>query len=109
MKGFGFKSFLRFTEEFTVRLSGGSSVIHGTLMPLRYKNKMYLNDRISEIGSSTQGYYLLLCEPLPELKNSDAEIYMNGKSGFAVDRAETVFYKNSPVYQWAVLREIIEQ
>lgn len=104
----GFERLLKVTGEYTVLLDGKSFEIHGALMPLRYKNKMYLNDRISEIGASTQGYYLFLCEPSPSLKNGEAEIHMNGKNGFVVDRAETVFYMNRPVYQWAVLREIVE-
>lgn len=104
----GFNRLFKFTGEFTVRTGGKSQKIHGALMPLRYKNKMYLNDRISEIGSSTQGYYLFLCEPTPKLKNSDAEVYGENEGGFVVDRAETVFYINKPVYQWAVLREIVK-
>lgn len=79
------------------------------ISPLRYKNKMYLYGVNTEIGYNSQGHYLYIGPPEPDLTlaASDSYISATGKK-FRVDRAEKVYKGDEPFYIWAVVREIVE-
>lgn len=77
--------------------------------PLRYKNKMYLYGVNTEIGYNSQGHYLYIGPPTPDLTEAPdgSYIFAIGKK-FRVDRAEKVFKGDEAFYIWAVVREIVE-
>lgn len=79
------------------------------ISPLRYKNKMYLYGVNTEIGYNSQGHYLYIGPPEPDLTlaPSDSYIAAVGKK-FRVDRAEKVYKGDDVFYIWAVVREIVE-
>lgn len=79
------------------------------ISPLRYKNKMYLYGVNTEIGYNSQGHYLYIGPPDPDLTAAPQNSYIAaaGKK-FRVDRAEKVYNGDEIFYIWAIIREIVE-
>lgn len=89
----------------------GENVIgtHAFISPLRYKNKMYLYGVNTEIGYNSQGHYLYIGPPDPDLtlaQNGDFVRCMGEK--YRIDRAEKVYKGNEVFYIWAIIRVIVE-
>ena len=103
--------FDRFGREIILRDTDGwqSPVFHGFIQPLRYKNKMYLNGVNTVIGFNSEGHYLYIGPPNHDLSSLTGEYWIesNGKK-FTVDRCEKVYFKNTVIYIWAIVREIVE-
>ena len=79
------------------------------ISPLRYKNKMYLYGVNTEIGYNSQGHYLYIGPPDPDITNLENGEYVRcGGERYRVDRAEKVYKGNSVFYIWAVIRVIVE-
>ena len=79
------------------------------ISPLRYKNKMYLYGVNTEIGYNSQGHYLYIGPPEPDITNLENGEYVScGGERYRVDRAEKVYKGNSVFYIWAVIRVIVE-
>ena len=102
------KEFGRFAEFVS---ADGTSVIgtHAFISPLRYKNKMYLYGVNTEIGYNSQGHYLYIGPPDPDLtlaQNGDHVRCMGEK--YRIDRAEKVYKGNEVFYIWAIIRVIVE-
>ncbi len=79
------------------------------ISPLRYKNKMYLYGVNTEIGYNSQGHYLYIGPPDPDLTAADEGGYVRcmGEK-YRIDRAEKVYKKDKPFYIWAIIRVIVE-
>ncbi len=75
------------------------------LRPLRYKNKMYLFGVNTPIGYNSQGHYLYIGPPKPDLSQKGISIGAGGKN-YRVDRAEKVHKGDKVLYIWAILREM---
>ncbi|MBP9989560.1 MAG: hypothetical protein KBT46_08705 [Ruminococcus sp.] len=86
-----------------------SEIFGGFVQPLRYKNKMYLNGVNTVIGFNSEGHYLYIGPPNHDLTSLDSDYYISacGKK-FMIDRCEKVYFKNTVVYIWAIIREIVE-
>ena len=79
------------------------------ISPLRYKNKMYLYGVNTEIGYNSQGHYLYIGPPEPDITNLENGEYVScGDERYRVDRAEKVYKGKSVFYIWAVIRVIVE-
>ncbi len=79
------------------------------ISPLRYKNKMYLYGVNTEIGYNSQGHYLYIGPPDPDITNLENGEYVScGGERYRIDRAEKVYKGNSVFYIWAVIRVIVE-
>ena len=79
------------------------------ISPLRYKNKMYLYGVNTEIGYNSQGHYLYVGPPDPDITNlENGEYVACGGERYRVDRAEKVYKGNDVFYIWAVIRVIVE-
>lgn len=87
--------------------SGGepSPPYQALLRPLRYKNKMYLFGVNTPIGYNSQGHYLYIGPPKPDLGQKGISVRADGKN-YRVDRAEKVHKGDGVLYIWAVLREM---
>ena len=97
-----------------IKLSDGdgwqSNVFHGFIQPLRYKNKIYLDGVYTVIGFDNQGKYLYIGPPehdLTELDTLTGLVECDGVK-YTIDRAEKVYYSETPVYIWAIIREVVE-
>lgn len=79
------------------------------ISPLRYKNKMYLYGVNTEIGYNSQGHYLYIGPPTPDLTAAEDGEYISclGEK-YRIDRAEKVYKGDEVFYIWAVIRVIVE-
>lgn len=79
------------------------------ISPLRYKNKMYLYGVNTEIGYNSQGHYLYIGPPDPDLTAAaDGEYISCMGEKYRIDRAEKVYRGNEVFYIWAIIRVIVE-
>lgn len=79
------------------------------ISPLRYKNKMYLYGVNTEIGYNSQGHYLYIGPPDPDLTQAqDGEYISCMGEKYRVDRAEKVYKGEDVFYIWAIIRVIVE-
>lgn len=79
------------------------------ISPLRYKNKMYLYGVNTEIGYNSQGHYLYIGPPDPDITGLENGEYVScGGERYRVDRAEKVYKGNEIFYIWAIIRVIVE-
>ncbi len=105
------KMFQRFGREIRLGDDDGWTTenFHGFIQPLRYKNKMYLDGVYTVIGFDNQSKYLYIGPPEHDLTSIDSDtfIFSDGVK-YTVDRAEKVYCSQSPVYIWAIIREIVE-
>lgn len=83
--------------------------MHAFISPLRYKNKMYLYGVNTEIGFNSQGHYLYIGPPDPDLTLAENGEYVSclGEK-YRIDRAEKVYKGNEVFYIWAIIRVIVE-
>ncbi len=79
------------------------------ISPLRYKNKMYLYGVNTEIGYNSQGHYLYIGPPTPDLTAAEDGAYVTclGEK-YRIDRAEKVYKGDEVFYIWAIIRVIVE-
>ena len=58
--------------------------LHAMISPLRYKNKMYLYGVNTEIGYNSQGHYLYIGPPTPDLTQiSERDYLFSGEEKFS--------------------------
>ncbi len=81
------------------------------VQPLRYKNKMYLEDKRVPLGIGDMSYYLYLGPAEHDLTALARDEYMlkADNESFFVTRAEKLFYSDSVAYIWAVLKRTKEE
>ncbi len=93
----------------TFRDEGKEQTIKALIQPLRYKNKMYLDGIYTEIGFNSQGHYLYIGPPDPDLTQASENGYLvaDGTS-YQIDRAERVYNGDNIFYIWAIIRTIVE-
>lgn len=104
--------FGKFGREITLKQDDGwsSEIFHGFIQPLRYKNKMYLDGVYTVIGFDNQGKYLYIGpakHDLTAFDTANGHILCDGTK-YTVDRAEKVYCGKSPLYVWAIIREVVE-
>lgn len=87
-----------------------SETFSAFLQPLRYKNKMYLNDAHIDAGISDMGYYLYIGPANHDLTALSAanRFLCDGTEKFALTRAEKVYFGNNVLYFWAIFRVVTE-
>ena len=79
------------------------------ISPLRYKNKMYLYGVNTEIGYNTEGYYLYIGPPSPDITLGEGgSRIICDEEAYRIDRAEKVYLGNKVFYIWAVIRKTSE-
>ena len=86
-------------------ISSHSAVIS----PLRYKNKMYLSGVYTDIGFNSEGHYLYIGPPSPDITGarSGSRIICGGEP-YRIDRAEKVYFGEKVFHIWAVIRKTTE-
>ena len=85
------------------------SAFKALIQPLRYKNKMYLDGIYTEIGFNSQGHYLYLGPPQPDLCSVAPGAYLSADGvHYQIDRAEKVYQNDKVFYIWAIIRTITE-
>ncbi|MBQ7101880.1 MAG: hypothetical protein IKK49_09720 [Clostridia bacterium] len=79
------------------------------IQPLRYKNKMYLDGVYTQIGFNSQGHYLYIGPPDPDLTLAEESAFISSDGvKYQIDRAERVYSGDKVFYIWAIIRTIVE-
>lgn len=95
--------------EFVSRNGETMKKMRAFISPLRYKNKMYLYGVNTEIGYNSQGHYLYIGPPDPDLTLAvDGEYITCMGEKYRIDRAEKVYKGEDVFYIWAIIRVIVE-
>ncbi len=85
--------------------SGTRTECYGFLQPLRYKNKMYLDNDYLPGGYAESGHFLYLGPPDIRLdRMTPGTQIAAGTESYTVKRAECVYWGGKPLYVWAVLQ-----
>lgn len=94
---------------FVSKDGGETTETRAFISPLRYKNKMYLYGVNTEIGYNSQGHYLYIGPPDPDLTAAEDGSYISclGEK-YRIDRAEKVYKGEDPFYIWAIIRVMVE-
>ena len=82
--------------------------VHAFIQPLRYKNKLYLRGRYTEIGKNKEDYYLYIGPPdvdISETDGSSVQLVFADKE-YLVYRTEYHTVAGKDVYQWAIIRPV---
>ncbi|MBR5498145.1 MAG: hypothetical protein IKV76_09230 [Clostridia bacterium] len=76
------------------------------IQPLRYKNKMYMQDTPTDIGFDHSGYCLLIAPPwFDKTAMGEYGYIVAGNRHYHVDRCDEIYFGSDVLYVWAVLRE----
>ena len=79
------------------------------IQPLRYKNKLYLEEPYSSVGRIDQSFYLYIGPPSLDLTEEPSDVQVcTGKNRYLVIRTKKVYFSDRPLYIWAVLRKVVE-
>jgi hypothetical protein len=81
------------------------------IQPLRYKNKMYLEDKRVTLGIGDMSYYLYLGPSDHDLTELDTDEYLLKTDGekYILTRAEKLYFSDSVAYIWAVIKRVKEE
>ena len=87
--------------------SQGETSFKAFLQPLRYKNKMYLSGTLTEIGYDTLRKFVLICPVEIDITTVDGieTLLKFGEDDYCVDHCEKVFFKDRPLYYWAIVHQ----
>lgn len=94
---------------FMNKRGGLIQMMNAFISPLRYKNKMYLYGVNTEIGYNSQGHYLYIGPPDPDITQCEngEYIFCMGEK-YRIDRAEKVYKGNKVFYIWAIIRVMVD-
>lgn len=79
------------------------------LQPLRYKNKLYLRGKYTEIGKNGEDYYLYIGPAEYDISAVDAfnVRLVIGETDYVVYRTEKHYIGDEVIYIWAIVRPVI--
>lgn len=85
--------------------TGDRTEFRAFLQPLRYKNKLYLNHKPTELSYDTYQKYLMIASPDVPLETVDNYTYRLyfGEDYLKTDHCERVYIGNEPYYYWAIV------
>lgn len=97
------KELKAFGRSITVTTEQGSEIIRGIIMPLLYKNKIYISGKRLPEGYFDSGHYLMICEGSAKLPVTGTAFFECDQKRYLLKRSESVDYLDKPLYIWAVL------
>lgn len=104
------KIFNRYGRKMELKAVEGESAVSfkGLLQPLRYKNKMYLNQVSTEISYTNTRKFLLICPAAVNISEADGynKILIVGEDKYCVDHSEKIYGKNEAVYSWSIVHQV---
>ena len=101
-----FETFASPVKIFSETTAPYSSTSYGFMQPLRYKNKMYVDTQMDDMGLDDDGRYIYIGLPdhlLTATSDNGRAIEM-GRQTYSVIRAENVFFKGEAIYVWAIIK-----
>ena len=97
----------KYGQTLSIEKDGTTTPFRGFFQPLRYKNKMYLSVITTELGYDVLTKFLLICPvtvPLETVNGLDVFLRF-GEEDFSVDHCEKIYFKDEPLYYWAVVHQ----
>ena len=79
---------------------------YGFVQPLRYKNKMYVDTGMTDLGLDDDGRFVYIGlphHPLTSTAGNGRKMDV-GDASYVVIRAENVFFNDKPIYVWAIVK-----
>lgn len=100
----------KYGRKVTVTQGGVETPCCALVTPLRYKNKMYLDADVTDFGILDNTRLLYIGPANPDFSKDWANtcILVENKKHF-VTRADIIYWKNEPLYIWAVLGNYVEE
>ena len=96
-------------RQMTIKWPDGTEFADKCLvMPLRYKNKMYMEGVGTRAGAERDGYYEMYapCGFIPDFGSLEGYVLNDARLGsFSIIRRDTVYDGDEPLYDWVVLLE----
>lgn len=75
------------------------------LQPMRYKNKMFLDSQYTKLGVVDESCFLYIGPAnVPIAESVYPVLYDETGQHYVCVKTETVYFKNEPLYHWAILR-----
>ena len=105
------KLFEKYGQKAKLKIIGEESTIYNFkafIQPLRYKNKLYLRGKYTEIGKNREDYYLYIGPPDIDISGVDGvfTILYIGEESYLVYRAEKHNVGGKDIYVWAIIRPV---
>ncbi len=93
-------------QDVVIHKNGTTETCKAVVMPLLYRNKLYVENQPSTVGEIDEGCYRFI-GPFDACFSPDDILSFSGKR-FVAQRFETIMLANEPFYSWAILRPAIE-
>lgn len=94
--------FKEYGEKISFKTENVTVNTYGFLMPLRYKNRMYVGGKQLDSGYYDGGHYILMVPvTMPPLKAGNT--VNHSKEQYTVKRADKFTFKGNDIYIWAVV------
>jgi len=98
--------FQKFGQVIQIKYTNGTQKTgKAIMMPLLYKNKLYVELQPSEVGKIDEGCYQYIGDA--DLVFSTDDIVVFAGKRYVTERFERIYYGTQPFYCWAVLRPCI--
>lgn len=108
------KSVARLLEKYggKVRILAQGNYYNGKaiIQLMRYKNKMYIDLPVNELGTHDNGSYLYIGSPEFDFSKKWTNAQITDEKGYiyVVKRAHMIYCGTEPVYMWAVLKPAVK-
>jgi len=90
----------------TLVTADGETSFYAFLQPLRYKNKMYIDGKVTELRYESTRRYLLISTPDVTITHDDeggASYIKDDKYTYNVNHSELVYFGKKAAYRWSVI------
>lgn len=87
-----------------------SPIFNAFIQPLRYKNKLYVEGVHTPIGVNKYDNYSYMGPVSHDITKLDSSFRLvdSDKTKYIIDKSEKIYFGDSPVYIWAVIRKVKE-
>ncbi|MBQ1242788.1 MAG: hypothetical protein II356_02505 [Clostridia bacterium] len=101
------KLFSEMGVTFSFVKDGSTTDFDCVFQPLRYKNKIYLSGIPTELGYNSMRKYLIMTPLQVPFESLDGVTnYLQFEScKYRIDHYEKVYFKNEPLYYWAIIHK----
>jgi hypothetical protein len=84
-------------------------IFKAAIIPLRYKNKLYMGGVYTNIGYNKEGYYLYIGPKTPNLAAfpPGTLLRLNENEAYSLVRIEKNFFGESLHHIWAIVRSVV--
>lgn len=106
------KSLARHGRDVTVKIMNDSFDCRAMILPLRYKNKQYLEADVTEFGIKDNSRSVYIGPVTPDFSGQNIWAETRVRTAdrvYTVARADRIYFGNEPAYIWAILVNTTEE